>query len=178
MIARLPLEEADIVEQIWSLQHQAYRLETRAVGLAEAPPLPDTFDSIRSSGDAYYGVLSEDGRLLGAAAVRSEAPGTLDITRLMVHPERLRQGIGSSLVRYVLDNHPEAERFTVAARLAKRPGGRSIPPLRLCAGRNGPLRRRRGTDAIPFGKINGLRLIKYPVAWGLPEPRQSAGDRS
>lgn len=115
MIARLPLEDADIVEQIWSLQHQAYRLETRAVGLAEAPPLPDTFDSIRSSGDAYYGVLSEDGELLGAAAVRSEAPGTLDITRLMVHPERLRQGIGSSLVRYVLDNHPEAKRFTVAA---------------------------------------------------------------
>lgn len=115
MIARLPLGDADIVEQIWSLQHQAYRLEARAVGLAEAPPLPDTFDSIRSSGVVFYGVLSEDGELLGAVAVCSETPGVLNITRLMVHPERLRQGIGSSLVQYVLDNHPEAGRFTVAA---------------------------------------------------------------
>lgn len=115
MIVRLPLQDSDIVEQLWSLQHTAYRLEAEAVGLTEYPPLPDTFDSIRSSRDEFYGELSEDGELLGAIAVLSEVPGTLDITRLMVHPDHLRQGIGNSLLRHVLGNNPRIRGFTVTA---------------------------------------------------------------
>ncbi|WP_068783510.1 GNAT family N-acetyltransferase [Paenibacillus phocaensis] len=115
MIKRLTLKDTDIVEQLWSLQHSAYRLEAKAVGLTETPPLPDTFDSIRTSRDLFFGEVSEDEELMGAIAVREELPGTLEITRLMVHPNHLRQGIGTKLLQYVLANFSVIQRFTVTA---------------------------------------------------------------
>lgn len=115
MIKQLMLKDADIVEQLWSLQHSAYRLEAQAVGLTEIPPLPDTYDSIRTSGDVFFGELTEDEELLGAIAVREELPGTLEITRLMVDPGHLRQGIGARLLHYVLAAHPGKQEFTVTA---------------------------------------------------------------
>lgn len=121
MIRQLELKDTDIVEQLWSLQHSAYRLEAKAVGLTETPPLPDTFDSLRTSGDVFFGELSEDGELLGAIAVREELPGTLEITRLMVHPGQLRQGIGAKLLQYVLAVHPDKQRFTVTASTGNAP---------------------------------------------------------
>ncbi|MDU2240956.1 MAG: GNAT family N-acetyltransferase [Paenibacillus sp.] len=115
MIKQLMLKDTDMVEQLWSLQHSAYRLEAKAVGLTETPPLPDTFDSIRTSRDVFFGELSEDDELLGAIAVRDELPGTLEITRLMVHPGHLRQGIGAKLLQYVLTAHRDKPGFTVTA---------------------------------------------------------------
>lgn len=115
MIKLLMLKDTDMVEQLWSLQHSAYRLEAKAVGLTETPPLPDTFDSIRTSRDVFFGELSEDDELLGAIAVRDELPGTLEITRLMVHPGHLRKGIGAKLLQYVLTVHRDKQGFTVTA---------------------------------------------------------------
>lgn len=115
VIKQLMLKDADIVEQLWSLQHSAYRLEAQAVGLKETPPLPDTFDSIRTSSEVFFGELTEDEELLGAIAIREELPATLEITRLMVHPDHLRQGIGAQLLQFVLDNHAEKQTFTVTA---------------------------------------------------------------
>ncbi|MFD1179687.1 GNAT family N-acetyltransferase [Paenibacillus puldeungensis] len=115
MIVKLSLQDPDIVEQLWSLQHTAYRLEAETVGLKDCPPLPDTFDSIRRSRDEFFGSLSEERELLGAIAVVSEIPGTLDITRLMVHSDHLRQGIGGSLLRYVLQNYEGTRTFNVIA---------------------------------------------------------------
>ncbi|MBW4841632.1 MAG: GNAT family N-acetyltransferase [Paenibacillaceae bacterium] len=115
MIKPLSLRDADLVEQLWGLQHAAYRLEAKAVGLTETPPLPDTFDSIRTSSDLFIGALSEDGELLGAVAVRGDTDGMLEITRLMVHPDHLRQGIGTKLLKYILANHSDQQGFTVTA---------------------------------------------------------------
>ena len=124
MIVKLPLEDADFVEQLWSMQHQAYRLEAEAVGLTEVPPLTDTFDSIRSSGDVFYGELEQDGELRGAIAVRSEIPGELLITRLMVQPAYLRQGIGSSLLRHVLTSYEDIRVYKVTASSLNEPATR------------------------------------------------------
>ncbi|WP_059048932.1 GNAT family N-acetyltransferase [Paenibacillus senegalimassiliensis] len=124
MIVKLPLEDADIVEQLWSMQHQAYRLEAEAVGLTEYPPLTDTFDSIRSSGDVFYGDLEQDGELQGAIGVRSEIPGELLITRLMVQPDHLRQGIGRSLLRHVLTVNEDIRVFKVTASSLNEPATR------------------------------------------------------
>ncbi|WP_410772299.1 GNAT family N-acetyltransferase [Fontibacillus sp. BL9] len=116
MIERLSLQDHDMVEQLWSLQHVAYRLEAAAIGLTEYPPLPETFDSIRSSGEHFYGEVSQDGELLGAIVTApSTSPDCLEITRLMIHPSRLRQGIGASLLKYVIDSHPKMRSFVVTA---------------------------------------------------------------
>ncbi|TYA10254.1 GNAT family N-acetyltransferase [Paenibacillus faecis] len=117
MIVRLSLQNPDTVEQLWSLQHAAYRLEAEAMGLRDVPPLPETFESIRNSDEDFYGVLSADGELLGAivTAPADTAANTLEITRLMIHPDHLRKGIGASLLKHVIDHHPEIRTFAVTA---------------------------------------------------------------
>ncbi|MDQ0091238.1 ribosomal protein S18 acetylase RimI-like enzyme [Paenibacillus anaericanus] len=116
MIIPLSLHDHEMVEQVWGLQHTAYRLEALAVGLTEYPPLPDTFESLRNSTERFYGYISdEEGDLMGAIATTSFIPGNLEITRLMVHSSYLRQGIGSSLLKYVISCHPEVETFGVTA---------------------------------------------------------------
>ncbi|HEY4390134.1 MAG TPA: GNAT family N-acetyltransferase [Paenibacillus sp.] len=122
MIRLLSLQDPDVVEQIWSMQHTAYRLEALAIGLATYPPLRDTFDSIRSSGEDFYGYISDEsggeaeGReLLGVISISTEASVHLSITRLMVHPEHMREGIGAALVSYILDRYDDFRHFTVTA---------------------------------------------------------------
>ncbi|NWL89138.1 MULTISPECIES: GNAT family N-acetyltransferase [unclassified Paenibacillus] len=122
MIRLLSLQDPDVVEQIWSLQHMAYRLEALAIGLASYPPLGDTFDSIRSSGEDFYGYLSDEleedgevGELLGVISISAESSVHLSVTRLMVHPDHLREGIGAALVSYVLDHYDDIRHFSVTA---------------------------------------------------------------
>ncbi|GGH38798.1 GNAT family N-acetyltransferase [Paenibacillus segetis] len=116
MIIPLSLHDHEVVEQVWSLQHTAYRLEALAVGLMEYPPLPDTFESLRNSTEQFYGYYAEEeGELLGAIATTSSIPSTLGITRLMVHPNYFRQGIGSALLNYVISEHSEMKTIAVTA---------------------------------------------------------------
>jgi len=110
------------VEQIWSLQHTAYRLEALAIGLASYPPLRDTFDSIRSSSEDFYGYMSDrpegdtgGGELMGVISISTESSGSLSITRLMVHPDHMRRGIGAALVSSILDRYDDIRHFTVTA---------------------------------------------------------------
>lgn len=124
MIIPLSLHDPEVVEQLWSLQHTAYRLEALAVGLTEYPPLPETFDSIRSSKELFYGELSEDGVIIGAIATGEQIYSgelELEITRLMVHSDHLRQGVGSALLEYVLNSHPNITSFVVTAGIANIP---------------------------------------------------------
>lgn len=126
MVVPLSLQNVDIVEQLWQLHHIAYRLEAIALGLQEYPPLADTFDSIRSSGHNYYGWVDDAEELRGAIAVSSSpqysqnmiayttahhpaqtVPNTIKIFRLMVHDAYLRQGIGQSLVQYIIDTYSD-----------------------------------------------------------------------
>lgn len=133
MIVPLSLQNADVVEQLWHLQHIAYRLEAIALGLQEYPPLADTFDSIRNSTQNYYGWIDDTGELRGAIAVSSaphhnlamstsntidhrekQPPRTIKIYRLMVHNDYLRQGIGRSLVQYIVDAYPDLDIEVIA----------------------------------------------------------------
>lgn len=126
MIVSLSLQDHDIVEQIWRLQHAAYRMEAASIGLRNAPPLPETFGSIRSSADLFFGLISNEGELQGAIAVLP-APSLegLEITRLMIREDCLRQGIGSQLVEFVLRSFPDVDVFSVTA------GTLNLPAVQL-----------------------------------------------
>lgn len=133
MIVPLSLQNADVVEQLWHLQHIAYRLEAIALGLQEYPPLADTFDSIRNSAQSYYGWMDDQEELRGAISVSSaphrslimstshtrdhrenREPRTIKIYRLMVHNDYLRQGIGRSLVQYIVETYPDLDIEVIA----------------------------------------------------------------
>ncbi|GAB6927197.1 hypothetical protein JCM10914A_11800 [Paenibacillus sp. JCM 10914] len=124
MIAKLSLEDRDIVRQIWSLQHMAYPLEAKLIGFSELPPLQDTFDTIRNSGETFYGFMNEDEDLLGAIAIEKEAE-TITIARMMVHPAHFRKGIAGALVRHVLETHANASVYIVST------GTRNAPAVSL-----------------------------------------------
>ncbi|MBU5674765.1 GNAT family N-acetyltransferase [Paenibacillus brevis] len=126
MIVSLSLQDPNIVEQIWRLQHTAYRMEAAAMGLKNVPPLPETFGSLRSSGDLFFGMISEEEELLGAIAVLlSGSPAQVEITRLMIRQDCLRQGIGSRLVEHVLRSFPDVDAFSVTA------GTGNVPAVQL-----------------------------------------------
>ncbi|MDQ0495061.1 GNAT family N-acetyltransferase [Paenibacillus brasilensis] len=113
MVTLCSLKDDDIVSQIWCLQHLAYRLEAELIGFDEIPPLMDTFDTLKSCGESFYGWM-EDDELLGALAVQSESPGSLTLTRMMVHPDHFRKGIADSLMKHVLNEHRHIPLFIVS----------------------------------------------------------------
>lgn len=113
MIKELSLEDRDTVQQIWSLQHMAYPLEAELIGFSEIPPLLDTFETIRASGETFIGYINEEGDLIGAIAVEPEVD-QVTISRMMVHPGHFRKGIAGSLIRHVLECYKEAPMFTVS----------------------------------------------------------------
>lgn len=93
-----------------SLQMAAYIREAEMIGLSDIPPLLESPDSIRGSGERFYGYYIDDaeGRYLaGAVSVQSGTASSSKlwaIRRLMVQPDRFRQGIGTALVRHVLES--------------------------------------------------------------------------
>ncbi|WP_150276017.1 GNAT family N-acetyltransferase [Paenibacillus tepidiphilus] len=114
MITRLDLQDDYTVDQLWSLQHKAYRLEAELIGFREIPPLLETREILRSAREAFYGRHDEQEELLGAVAVLEETPGSLTVTRMMVNPECFRQGVAGSLLEYLFAEYSEMKQFIVS----------------------------------------------------------------
>ncbi|NMO98241.1 GNAT family N-acetyltransferase [Paenibacillus lemnae] len=113
MVHLLSLEEQETVQEIWTLQHASYPYEAERIGLTELPPLMDTFESIASCGEIFYGFRSTEGDLIGAIAVEL-GEEQLTISRMMVHPQYFRQGIAAELITAVLDTYARIPLFIVS----------------------------------------------------------------
>ncbi|WP_458463610.1 GNAT family N-acetyltransferase [Paenibacillus sp.] len=120
-IQSLSLSDLETLEQLWRLQHIAYRLEAEIIGFQEIPPLMDTMDTLRNCGESFYGCIHDDGELIGAVAVTEEEENTLTITRMMVHPDHFRKGIAASLMTYVLEQHANLPRYIVSTGTLNQP---------------------------------------------------------
>jgi GNAT superfamily N-acetyltransferase len=122
VIRELDLRDAQTAEDIWYLQHAAYREEALRLGLKHIPPLTDTIASLRSGRERYFG-CELNGEWVGAVAY-TVAGGMLTIRRLMVHPDHFRKGIATALLRRLLAEVPH-ERAEVYA------GERNEPAVNL-----------------------------------------------
>lgn len=128
MIEMLDHREPVTAEQIWRLQHAAYRAEAETIGFAALPPLMETIADIRRLAETFYGIRDEDGELVAALSLESEDDGTtVTICRVMVHPNRFRQGLARRLLVHAEREHPAAERIRVTAATA------NVPAVRLYA---------------------------------------------
>ncbi|MDP4098096.1 GNAT family N-acetyltransferase [Paenibacillus sp. P96] len=114
MITALSLQDDYTLEQLWHLQHVAYRLEAEKIGFDKIPPLMDTLETLRACGEQFYGAIGEDGEIIGAIATETEQPGSLIITRMMVHPGHFRRGLAGSLIEHVVESHREVPLFMVS----------------------------------------------------------------
>jgi ribosomal protein S18 acetylase RimI-like enzyme len=89
------------VAELLALQRAAYAVEAGLIGSDAIPPLHDTTETLVAAGLTWYGSRDATG-LLGAVAVAA-GPGLVDLDRLVVAPRAFRRGVGTALVRHVLD---------------------------------------------------------------------------
>jgi ribosomal protein S18 acetylase RimI-like enzyme len=132
-VAPLDLDDTTTVLCILELQQFAYQTEARLAGFREPPLLPDGIPSIRQSGEAFFGMFAgnresglqeSDAQLIGAISAANRSR-TTEICRLMVHPDYMRQGIGSALLEHLLAAYKQSPLFTVTV------NARNVPAIAL-----------------------------------------------
>jgi ribosomal protein S18 acetylase RimI-like enzyme len=82
--------------QIHELARAAYALEAERIGCADFPPLRESLDELRLSQDRFL-VFEQAGCIIGALSF-ARGTDSVVITRLVVSPRHLRQGIATKLL--------------------------------------------------------------------------------
>ncbi len=106
--------------ELLTLQRAAFVAEGRVNASMEIPPLTQTLEELAASlrtSDTVL-VVREGTRIIGTARVAPRADGTWWVSRLMVAPDQQGRGLGSALLRRLLELVPAeaaAELLTGAA---------------------------------------------------------------
>jgi len=109
------LETATIIRSVFQA---SYAIEAKLLKATDFPPLKRRLEEFIESTNVFYGYYMED-TLAGVVEVKTEESNT-HIQSLVVHPNFFRNGIGSALVQFVLDNY-HSKTFTVETGLANEP---------------------------------------------------------
>jgi len=88
--------EYSVAIQFHAVMQAAYALEAERISFAEFPPLRESLEELRQSSDSFL-VFQQAGRIIGGLSYRRETD-TVAITRLVVSPGHLRQGIATALL--------------------------------------------------------------------------------
>lgn len=123
--------QPDDAPAILTLQRLAYRSEADIYGEANVPPLAQTLEELRAEFGTMVLLKAVDhsGRLVGSVRGKMDTSGdtcnVCSIGRLIVQPDRQRQGLGTALVHALEARFPQARRFSLFT------GSRSEGNLRL-----------------------------------------------
>ncbi len=113
MIKNLKLGDSETAKRALLIQRLAYRIEADLIGFDGIPPLHETITDLRASDETFIGYYAEEHLLAGVISYLITA-GTLDIGRLVVHPDYFRRGIAQALVRHVEAISPDVRRIIVS----------------------------------------------------------------
>ncbi|MFC6150080.1 MULTISPECIES: GNAT family N-acetyltransferase [Mumia] len=125
-IVPLDLSDRDLAAALLAVQRAAYAVEAELIGFPDLPMLHETLDELMASDEEFLGAY-EDDVLVGAVSWIRLDDGTVDIYRLIVHPDAHRRGIGSSLLEVLAVIEP-THRTIVST------GSVNAPALALYAG--------------------------------------------
>jgi ribosomal protein S18 acetylase RimI-like enzyme len=162
-IERLNMADRDTAEQVWALQHAAYREEAKRIGVSDLPPLQDTVAGLQACLETFYGIFTADGQLAGAVSTEQANGDQTVICRMMVHPDYFRQGMGSRLLQQVLSAEPPGSEWTVTAEI------RNMPALRLYE-RHGFRRVRTFRPAPDITMVVLSRAVREAAEFEPPSP--------
>lgn len=123
MIKKLDIRESKIVQAVLDIQIPAYQIEAALIEYWEIPPLKDTLETLKASGESFYGYF-EGEKLLGVIAYIIEGE-VMDICRLVVHPDYFRRGIAKKLLVYVEKNIGGVKKVKVST------GSKNMPAIKL-----------------------------------------------
>ncbi|SDX96271.1 Acetyltransferase (GNAT) family protein [Modestobacter sp. DSM 44400] len=107
----VPATDERVAARLLAVQRSARAVEAALIGNDRIPPLHEDVAALRAAPLEWLGAFMDD-RLAGAVAVRDAGDG-LDIDRLVVAPPAHRRGVGSVLVRAVV-NRASSRRITVS----------------------------------------------------------------
>lgn len=108
---------------VLQIQLPSYQVEAELIDFHGIPALYDTAETLMMSGETFFGYY-ENGSLCGAISFKTEN-GTIDIHRLMVHPNHFRKGIARQLLHWLEQNNREETRLIVST------GARNTPAVRF-----------------------------------------------
>ncbi|MBM7551827.1 GNAT family N-acetyltransferase [Thalassobacillus pellis] len=117
-ITLLEHRNAEIAKEIEALQQLSYHQEAKYINNDKLPPLTETYRHIQQAQENFLGTY-KNGKLAGLLACHREEE-VIWITRLAVHPEWMRKGIGSDMLTYIFDENNFA-RCCVTTGLKNRP---------------------------------------------------------
>lgn len=118
MIRTLNHKNQQVAHAIRSVFQASYAIEAKLLNATDFPPLKRTVKEFLDSNNAFYGFYKEK-KLAAVVEVKAEENNT-HIQSLVVHPNFFRQGIGSTLVQFVLDTYT-TKTITVETGLANEP---------------------------------------------------------
>lgn len=122
-IGEVELANDDFARELLAVQVAAYAIEAELLAYPQLPPLFETVDDLRDSGERFI-VAKSEGRVVGATSIASSG-SALDICRMVVSPSHLRQGIASRLLAAVESLRDGRAAITVST------GEDNIPAIRL-----------------------------------------------
>lgn len=100
--------ELDDLQEILDLQYLAYQSEAKLFNDNEIPPLKQTIEDVRTEykKGIVLKVLDTDNAIIGSVRAYLDN-GTVYIGKLIVHPQKQGQGIGTKLLQAVETEYPE-----------------------------------------------------------------------
>jgi len=122
-VAEVNLSDDRLARELLAVQIAAYAIEAVILEYPRLPPLFETVDDLRASGERFLAAF-DAGELVGATsfAVSDDA---LDICRMVVSPPHMRRGIASRLLSSVEEMRDGHALITVST------GEANIPAIRL-----------------------------------------------
>jgi len=100
-----------------------YCVEAGLLGVSDFPPLKRTRREIADAESSFIGAYAHNG-IAAVTEIETDQASTIDIAALVVLPKYFRMGLGTALVREIIEVH-EGTRITVCT------GARNAPALSL-----------------------------------------------
>lgn len=95
------------LEKILELQYLAYQSEAKLFGNMDIPPLKQTIEEVYDEFNKGIVLKATDDKGIIIGSVRAyQEKGTVYISKLMVHPDNQKQGIGTKLLLEIEKEYP------------------------------------------------------------------------
>ncbi|WP_409304480.1 GNAT family N-acetyltransferase [Peribacillus sp. SCS-155] len=99
MIKQINLSDPDALEELFTLQREAYRVEADLIGFSDIPPLKETPKDLAQCGESFLGCYIEK-EMAGAVSYTVDSDIAV-ICRMVVHPKHFRKGIARRLLQHL-----------------------------------------------------------------------------
>ena len=110
-IALLDHRDLWVADQIVEVQQAGYRVEAQLTGYDGMPGLTEDAHAVAALEEVLLGATAGE-QLVGVLGY-SRHGAQVDVSRLVVHPDHFRKGIGTLLLRELHAREPDARRIEV-----------------------------------------------------------------